>query len=341
MNWASDFFRSKGFTRFLTLAILILILFSIHSMLNLVLFTFIFSFLMGRLQNFITFHLKKIVPANSNLVIIVLYTIVVVTVIIVIYRYIPVIIAQVTTLVRQIIYFYEHPPDNQTIVYALNLAKNFVSPEDVEKHFNTIYTYVTTLGKASMQVILAIILSLFFLLEKKRIMKFSQNFKFGKFGWFFLELEYFGRKFVNTFGKVIEVQFTIAFVNAVLSTLALWILGFPQLIGLAIMIFFLGLIPVAGVFVSLIPLVTIAYSIGGGMKVIYVLAMITILHALEAYVLNPKFMSAKTNLPAFYTFLVLIFSEHFLGIWGLIIGIPIFIFLLDIMDIKDYEQKLK
>ncbi|MFD2970729.1 AI-2E family transporter [Peribacillus deserti] len=338
MNWAKDFFRGKGFIRFITLLILVVLLFSIKSMINLVLFTFIFSFLMGRLQDFISFHLKKIIPANSNLIIILLYSIVVVALIVVIYKYIPVVIAQVSTLVRQIIHFYDNPPDNPTIVYLLDLAKKFASPQDLEKHFNMIYSYVTNFGKASMQVILAIILSLFFLLEKKRIVKFSSRFKYGKFGGFFLELEYFGRKFINTFGKVIEVQFTIAFVNAILSTIALWILGFPQLIGLAIMIFFLGLIPVAGVFISLIPLVTIAYSIGGGMQVIYVLVMITALHSLEAYVLNPKFMSAKTNLPAFYTFLVLIFSEHFLGIWGLIIGIPIFIFLLDILGVEDYES---
>ena len=48
-------------------------------------------------------------------------------------------------------------------------------------------------------------------------------------------------------------------------------------------------------------------------------------------------MSAKTNLPVFYTFMILIFSEHFLGIWGLIIGIPIFIFLLDVLDVNNDE----
>ncbi|WP_026694543.1 AI-2E family transporter [Peribacillus kribbensis] len=337
MNWAKELIQSKGFLRFITLLVLIVFIFSIKSMLNLLLFTFIFSFLMGRLQDLITNRLRKIVPANSNLIVILLYCIVVVCLVVVIWKYIPVVIAQVSTLIKQILYFYDHPPDNRTIRYALEMSKKVVTPDDIQKHFNAIYAYVTNLGKASIQVLLAIILSLFFLLEKRRILKFSSSFKHGKFGAFFGELEYFGKKFVNTFGKVIEVQFTIAFVNAFLSTIALWALGFPQLIGLGIMIFFLGLIPVAGVFVSLVPLVTIAYSIGGGMKVVSVLIMIVVLHALEAYVLNPKFMSAKTNLPAFYTFLILIFSEHFLGVWGLIIGIPIFIFLLDILDVKDYE----
>jgi len=48
-------------------------------------------------------------------------------------------------------------------------------------------------------------------------------------------------------------------------------------------------------------------------------------------------MSQKTNLPIFYTFMVLTFSEHFLGVWGLIIGIPIFVFLLDVLDVTSDE----
>lgn len=57
--------------------------------------------------------------------------------------------------------------------------------------------------------------------------------------------------------------------------------------------------------------------------------------------LNPKLMSAKTELPIFFTFTVLIFSEHFFGIWGLIIGIPIFVFLLDILDVTNKEDRSK
>ena len=191
----------------------------------------------------------------------------------------------------------------------------------------------------TLQIFLSILLSLFFLLEKDKIIRFTSRFKNGKFKWFFSNLGHFGNKFVNSFGKVIQVQFLIALTNSVLSLVFLSIMGFPQLIGLGIMIFFLGLIPVAGVIISLIPLSMIGYSIGGISTVIAVLVMIMIIHALESYVLNPKFMSAKTNLPAFFTFIVLLFSEHFLGIWGLIIGIPIFIFLLDILDIHEVNNE--
>jgi len=52
-------------------------------------------------------------------------------------------------------------------------------------------------------------------------------------------------------------------------------------------------------------------------------------------------MSSKTDLPVFFTFIVLIFSEHFFGVWGLIVGIPIFIFLLDLLEVKSDKTRLK
>lgn len=73
------------------------------------------------------------------------------------------------------------------------------------------------------------------------------------------------------------------------------------------MVFFLGLVPVAGVVLSLIPLSIIAYSIGGIAYIVSLVLVIMIVHAIEAYFLNPKLMSAKTELPIFFTFIVLIF----------------------------------
>jgi len=66
-----------------------------------------------------------------------------------------------------------------------------------------------------------------------------------------------------------------------------------------------------------------------------------IIHAIEAYILNPKLMSSKTDLPVFYTFIVLIFSQQFFGVWGLIIGIPVFVFLLDVLDVTNKEPIIK
>ena len=335
----NQFFKSRGFIRFLTFLFLVGIFYALRGMMNLVLFTFIFIFLMGGLERIISSGISKISPirVKPQIIIALLYTIIISSLVMVVYKYIPIITMQITDLVKVIIDFYKHPPDNTAIDIVISALQKLVSPKEIEENALAVYSYAADLGKLSIQLLLALLLSLFFLLEKDKIKRFTGSFKQSKLGLIFTELEYLGNVFVNSFGKVIEVQFLIAFVNAILSTIILYVLGFPQLLGLAIMIFLLGLIPVAGVIISLIPLCTIAYNIGGGMHVLYVIILIAAIHALESYVLNPKFMSAKTHLPTFFTFLVLVFGEHFLGIWGLILGIPIFIFVLNMLEVPETE----
>ncbi|MES9672546.1 AI-2E family transporter, partial [Bacillus pseudomycoides] len=230
------------------------------------------------------------------------------------------------------------PPDNEMIRYVFSVINQMEVSKYIEQGVDVIYQSLANIGKLSLQILLSLILSLFFLLEKERIIVFTSKFEDSKLSIFYKEIAYFGQKFARSFGKVIEAQFLIAVVNCILSVIALVFLGFPQLLVLAVMIFLLGLIPVAGVIISLFPLCIIAYNIGGIAYVVYILIFIAVIHAIESYFLNPKLMSAKTNLPIFYTFMVLIFSEHFLGIWGLIIGIPIFIFLLDVLEVHDGEK---
>ena len=112
----------------------------------------------------------------------------------------------------------------------------------------------------------------------------------------------------------------------------------PAIIRFSVNDFLAWLNSSSGVIISLFPLCMIAYNIGGIMYVVYILVIVTVIHALESYVLNPKFMS-QNKFTDFYTFMVLIFSEHFLGVWGLIIGIPIFIFLLDVLDVTSDEME--
>ena len=113
----------------------------------------------------------------------------------------------------------------------------------------------------------------------------------------------------------------------------------PQIFALGLMVFVLSLVPVAGVIISLVPLSLVGYQVGGIRDVIYIIIMIMVIHALEAYILNPKFMSSRTELPIFYTFVVLLVAEHLWGTWGLIVGVPIFTFLLDVFGVKQVKQR--
>jgi len=293
---------------------------------------------MDRFQRFISEKLSRFVRINRKVIIAFLYIVVVTFIVTTLYKYLPVLTIQISQLIYQFKLFFKNPPDNEMIRYVFSVINQMEVSKYIEQGVDVIYQSLANIGKLSLQILLSLILSLFFLLEKERIIVFTSKFEDSKLSIFYKEIAYFGQKFARSFGKVIEAQFLIAVVNCILSVIALVFLGFPQLLVLAVMIFFLGLIPVAGVIISLFPLCIIAYNIGGIAYVVYILIFIAVIHAIESYFLNPKLMSAKTNLPIFYTFMVLIFSEYFLGIWGLIIGIPIFIFLLDVLEVHDGEK---
>lgn len=334
----NNFFQSNGFKRFIILVGIAVALYLMRSMINLILLTFIITYLMNQLTTKTTKKIRKYTPMNEKAVTVTLYLLLVAGIVAVIYKYLPIVTQQVTQLFDLIASFNLDPDDNEIARYLAPTFEKIELGKYLEQGVDITLKNITNIGKIIMQILISLILSLFILLEKKRIIEFTAKFKDSKIGPLYDELHYFSRIFIRSFGKVIEAQFIIAAVNCVLSVIALSIMGFPHLIALGIMLFILGLVPVAGVIISLIPLSIIAYSIGGLMYIVYILVIVMVLHAIEAYFLNPKLMSAKTDLPIFYTFMVILFSEHFLGVWGLIIGIPLFMFLLDILGVTSSEE---
>ncbi|NRD76450.1 AI-2E family transporter [Bacillus sp. BRMEA1] len=327
--------QSSGFKRLLIFVFVAIVLYLLKDMINLILLTFIFSFLMDRLVLFI----EGKIPLNRKVIVVGTYVGIVGLLSYALVMYMPMIVTEIRALIKQLTAFYTLKHDNVMLNYVVTRIEKIQISNYLEQGFTFLLKYFTDFSKISLQLLMAILLSLFFILEKPRLIEFTKNFKTSKVSSIYEEIEFFGRKFADTFGKVIEAQLIIALVNCILTTIALWILHFPQLGGLSIMIFLLGLIPVAGAIISLIPLVLIGYSIGGIMTVLYVVIAIVIVHSIETYILNPNLMSSKTNLPVFYTFIVLIFSEHFFGIWGLIVGIPVVVFFLDVLEVTGNKKE--
>lgn len=311
----------------------------LKDMLNLFLLTFLLTYLTNSLQKFVLKRVENFVPIKEKLMIILIYILLAAIIGFAISNYVPKLVHQSKIIVKQI-------GDIDDMKHGKGIEKTIVAISNsidlkgyVKNSTGNIVNLVTNVGKWSANIFLSLILSMFFMLEKDKVKKFVLKFKTSRASGFYKELHYFGVKFLNSFGKVMQAQILIALTNSILSVIALWAMGFPQLLGLGFMIFLLTLIPVAGTIISLIPLSLVAFSIGGFIKVVYILILIAVLHSIETYVLNPKFMSAKTELPVFFTFIILLVSEHFMGIWGLIIGIPIFMFILDLLNVNVVEKK--
>lgn len=323
--------------RFAVLVLLIWVLYLVRGMLSAILLTFIFTYIVVHWVRFVQRWIPRL---PSLLVVLATYVVLIAAVYFAVTKYLPLLITQIVKMVNSVLKFYQSQ-DGSWLIKQLN---HYISAKTVTaqvKHgINLAFSTLTSLTKMAVTFFMSFILSFFYTIELKQMYSFSRLFLTSElFSWLFEDIYYFGKKFVNTFGVVLEAQFFIALCNTALTTICLMFMHMPQILALALMVFIFSLVPVAGVIISLIPLSMVGYSVGGIRDVIYIIIMIIAIHALESYVLNPKFMSSRTELPIFYTFVVLMVSEKMFGTWGLIVGVPIFTFLLDIMGIKSIGDK--
>jgi predicted PurR-regulated permease PerM len=343
MDHLIEFFEKSYVKKAIVLLSICLLLYLMRSILTLLLMTFIFIFLINSIQNFLFKYIRRVMPINRTIIIVLVYTIFLSLITVAAFIYIPVIISEIQDIFKNelpdLIKSLKNSSNSQNIFFQSIV---YISTAiDISKYTNSLsgllIDFVKNFGIVCLYFFLSSILSMFFMIEKDKIKGFIKTFEDSRVSWIYKELCFFGRKFVNSFGKVIEAQILISLTNTVLSVIVLLILGFANLFGLGAMIFLLGLIPIAGTIISLVPLSIIAYSHGGLLDVIYIVVLVVVLHCLESYVLNPNIMSYKTKLPVFFTFLVLIIGEHFFGVWGLIVGLPLTIFVLDLLELKPKE----
>ena len=340
MNAAWQKFKANiPLRRFVVLLIIIGCLYEMRAMMNTILLTFIFTFVV---VHFIKFVQRRIPNMPSGLIVSIVYILVLLLLYFVITIYVPMLVGQISKMVHSVIGFYESDQMDGVMTYVNKYVNRTELMAQAKNGMQIMVRTITSVGTLTVATFMSLILSFFYTIELKKMNEFSSLFvKSGIFKWFFEDVHYFGKKFVNTFGVVLEAQSLIAICNTILTMICLAFMHMPQIIALGLMVFILSLVPVAGVIISLVPLSIIAYSVGGLRYVIYIFVIIMIIHALESYVLNPKLMASKTDLPIFYTFLVLLVAEHFFGTWGLIVGVPIFTFLLDVLDIKPSAKKEK
>lgn len=329
------FIKNVELRRFVVLLLIVFALWMMRSMMNMILLTFILTFIV---VSWVRFVQRWLPHFSTKLLVILTYLVLLMLLYFGVTRYLPVLVHQVVKMVNSVIKFYSSRDATNLYHYINQYVSWSTIMAQVRHGVSFAISALTSIGAITVTFFLSFILSFFFALDLQETATFSRLFLSSTFGWFFQDLAYFGKKFVNTFGVVLEAQFFIAICNTAITTVCLLFMKMPQILALALVVFIFSLVPVAGVIISTIPLSLVAYSVGGIRDVIYIIIMVIVIHALEAYVLNPKFMASQTDLPIFYTFIVLLVSEHFWGTWGLIVGVPIFTFLLDILGVKSIHQ---
>ena len=125
-------------------------------------------------------------------------------------------------------------------------------------------------------------------------------------------------------GRAIEAQLFIAMLNTFLTGIGLLLLGLgSKLAFLSLIVFGCSFIPVAGVFLSSVPICLMALQQGGLFLAFMAVILIIIAHMVEAYILNPRIYGHHLRMNPVVVLMILTMSGKLFNVWGLILGVPI------------------
>jgi predicted PurR-regulated permease PerM len=131
--------------------------------------------------------------------------------------------------------------------------------------------------------------------------------------------------FSKVLGQAFEAQFFIALANTLLTAIGIFLIGLGKHVAFLSMIVFLcSFIPVAGVFISSIPICLIALQFLGLKTMFLAIIMIIVIHLIEGYVLNPRIYGSRMRINPVIVLFILTIAGKLFHIWGLVLGVPVF-----------------
>jgi predicted PurR-regulated permease PerM len=178
-----------------------------------------------------------------------------------------------------------------------------------------------------LQFFLSIILSFLILWDLPALKRGIKSLSTGRTADIYAEIAPGMTAFGVILGRAFEAQTGIAVVNAILTSIGFIILGIPSIALLATIVFFCSYIPVVGVFLSTLPAALLAFKTGGIALVFWLIVMVLVVHAVEAYALNPMIYGRHLKMHPVMILAILLVGEHLFGIWGLLLGVPITAFI--------------
>ncbi len=146
-------------------------------------------------------------------------------------------------------------------------------------------------------------------------------------------------RFAYVVGRALQAQAVIAINNTVLTVIGLLILDVPSIAMLSVIVFFCSFIPVLGVFISTVPIMLLALNKGGFHLAMGVVVMVIIVHAIEAYLLNPLIYGKHLKINPVIVLIILFVGHHAFGLWGMLLGVPVsYYFIHDVFGVPIWDE---
>ena len=196
---------------------------------------------------------------------------------------------------------------------------------------------VGALAKFAGQLVLSVLLGFFITFDIPRLSKAVKRLEHSRFSRFYLEIAPGLNNLGRLMGRAFQAQGMIALINTGLTFIAISYLDIQNAVFLCAIVFACSFIPVLGVVISSVPIAVMALVQPGGTLwlAIQAIAAIIIIHFVETSLLNPKILGDMLHLHPVLVLAVLAIGEHFFGVWGLLLGVPITVYFIRFVIFDD------
>jgi len=195
---------------------------------------------------------------------------------------------------------------------------------NIKKHLSTVFLYSGKMVGIASFFLLSLLFSFLIILDYPRLAHSFAKLEKSRFAFVFQEVKPGVVQFARMLGKAFEAQFFIALLNSFLTFLGLWVLGIGKYAAFLIsIVFFCSFVPIAGVFISSVPICMVSLQDHGLFMMFMAIVLITVIHMIEAYILNPRIYGSRMHMNPVVVLVILTIFGKIFGLWGLILGVPL------------------
>lgn len=215
----------------------------------------------------------------------------------------------------------------------------YLTPEYVMQYLKGVMSIATGV----FDVFVTIIISIYTLAERDRIVKFFKRLSSAIFGnhRYSVMAKYFTRS-NEIFFNFISGQLIDAILVGIMTSIAMSILQIKYAVLLGFLIGLFNLIPFFGAIIAVGIAIFITLCTGGVSKAIWLAVVVIILQQLDANIINPKIISDKLKISPILVILSVTIAGSYFGVLGMFLAVPVVaiikLLINDYIDYKNYKN---
>ncbi len=217
-----------------------------------------------------------------------------------------------------------HSPSARFLQQIFGFGEVAQGEEQVRETLHTLRNIGSGLLGGISAFLLALLFSFLIVLDLPRLAIGVQSLAKTKVGFIYDEVAENIHSFGQVVGRALQAQLFIAILNMILTAIGIYLIGIREnMMFVSLIVFLCSFIPVAGVFMSSLPICLMALQQQGIAMMIFTILLIWVIHLIETYVLNPKIYGHHLHINPVLVLIILTIGGKLFGVWGLVLGLPV------------------